>query len=306
VYSCWQVPQHLQQQHWTAVLTGQAEQLSERQLVMPDEQTSQILRVLSKFESSDFIHCFMKGHCPGQLLKGTAARSKGKQSVLAAAGQAAVGMVWHLPRCGLQFELSADGNVVSLDHRGYSLSTQQLLVSQPGKEVRYTLPEFYQYLVLQAQQGGSSELFRADRSEQLVLVPSGRVAVQRQVPGSTQQGASIHVQLGTGCAETIKVRLALQQCHDMAPDSCDMHASTLPDLMVHAVNMCTVCASTSSQCACIPSALCASDMQWRNSHTVVMRIMCQHQLTVCMRYSALYVLLTCMADFLACVCTTWI
>jgi hypothetical protein len=197
------------------VLTGQAEQLSERQLVLPDEQTSQILCVLSKLESSDFIHCFMKGLCPGQLLKATAAHSK---AVLAAAGRAAAGMVWHLPRCGLQFELSADGSVVSLDHRGYSLSAQQLLVSQTGKEVHYTLPEFHQYLLLQAQQGSSSEMFRADQSEQLVLVPSGRVTVKRQVPGitcNTRQRGSIYVRVHTGCAETIKVRSTLQECYDM-------------------------------------------------------------------------------------------
>lgn len=187
------------------MLTQHAEQLSELQLVLPLRPL--VLRILSKFEAEDFVHCFMPGRCPGQLLKGKAAHNKGKQRVLAAAGKAAAGMVWHLPRCGLQFELSAAGSVVSLDHRGHSISTQQLLVSQPaGKEVRYTLPEFHQYLVLQAQQGSSGEVFRADRSEQLVLVPSGRVAVQRPAPGSTQQGASIHVQVSTGCAETIKVR----------------------------------------------------------------------------------------------------
>lgn len=207
VYSCWQVPQHLQQQHWTAVLTAHAGQLSERQLVLPSSETSQVLRVLSRFEAADFIHCYMPGRCPGLRMRKPAPSSTSTSpGVLAASGPASTGMVWHLPRCNLQFELSAAGSVVSLDHRGYSLNTQQLLVSGPGKSVSYTLPEFQQYLMLQAQQGSGSDTIGAERSDQLVLVPSGRVVMQRLSPGSEQRGASTRVQLSAECSDSVKVR----------------------------------------------------------------------------------------------------
>jgi hypothetical protein len=213
------VPTHLQQQqHWTAVLTQHAGQLSQRQLVLTDRNSSQVLKVLSKFEDSAFIHTYMPGQCPAHLLQPqqqqqtlhtpAADRPTGSDPpVLEATGPAVPGMLWHLPRCGLQFELQTDGRIVSLDHRGYSLSRQQLLVSDDinAQHSSYTLPECQQYLVLQADQDSSSGVYGAERSTQLMLVPSGRVKVQRSSPGSTQQRASIHVQLSTACDERLKV-----------------------------------------------------------------------------------------------------
>jgi hypothetical protein len=208
VFSCWPVPQHLQQQHWTQVLAKAAAQLSERQLVLPDSQVSQVLRVLCRFEAADFLHCYMPGACPSLEPAPHSSLQQQPPGVLPAAGKASPGMVWHLPRCSLQFELSASGSVVSLDHRGYQCSTQQLLVSEPGQEISYTLPEFQQYLVLDAQQG-SSDTVTTDQSNRVVLVPSGRVTVQRQQPGSSsssRQEPSIRVQLSDECSESVKVR----------------------------------------------------------------------------------------------------
>jgi len=195
------------------VLQEHAVELSKRQLVLPDSQSARVLHVFSKFEAPDFIHTYMHGHCPGMGVggAGTLARlssSTGSQQVLAASGTAAAGMTWHLPRCSLEFELTADGSVVSLDHRGYRLSQEQLLVTGSATAVRYTLPEFHQYLVLQAQQDRLRG-FSADRSDQLVLVPSGRVAVQRFQPGSNEQAASIHVELSQSCADTVKVGICI-------------------------------------------------------------------------------------------------
>lgn len=206
VYSCWPVPSHLQQtKHWTAVLSSAAVQLSERQLVLLDIKSSQVLRVLRKFEPADYIHCYMPGACPG-LEPGDSSVPR-PEGVLAVAGKAAPGMRWHLPRCSLQFELSATGSVESLDHRNYSLSKQQLLVCGSGKEVSYTLPEFQQYLVLDAQHGSSSDTVGTDQSDRVVLVPSGRVTVQREPPGSSgRQEASIRVQLSAECSDSVKVR----------------------------------------------------------------------------------------------------
>jgi len=179
--------------------------------------------VFSKFEVPDFIHTYMRGHCPGlaAVPKTTPSKSKrlgshtvqtsgkqGSEHVLAASGTAAAGMTWHLPRCSLEFELTADGSVVSLDHRGYRLSQQQLLVTGSATAVRYTLPEFHQYLVLQVQQDRLRGI-SADRSDQLVLVPSGRVAVQHFQPGSNEQAASIHVELSQSCADTVKVGICV-------------------------------------------------------------------------------------------------
>jgi hypothetical protein len=206
-YACWQVPAHLQQLHWTAVLRQHAQQLSARQLLLPLAGQSQVLLVLGKFEDARFIHTFMRGACPGL------AKQPGGAAELAESGSAAAGMVWQLPRCSLEFELTAGGSVASLDHRGLCLSTRQLLVSGQqgtGQRARYTLPEFHQYLVLQAQSqdgGSKAEVFRPDVPEQLVLVPSGRVVVQRAQPlaGSAEQGASISVRLSSECDASVKV-----------------------------------------------------------------------------------------------------
>jgi hypothetical protein len=208
VFSCWEVPQHLQARHWTAVLAQEVAQLSERQLVLPDGKSSQVLRVLQKFEAADFIHCFMRGACPPPQAAGQSSEHS-TPGVLPAAGKAAAGMVWHLPRCSLHFELSASGRVVSSDHRGYALSTQQLLVSQSGKGMSYTLPDFQQYLVLDAQHGSGSGTLSTDLSTRVVLMPSGRVTVERPAPGSSQLGPSVKLELSDDCCETVKVRARL-------------------------------------------------------------------------------------------------
>lgn len=210
VYCCWPVPSHLQQRHWTAVLTQHAAELSARQLVLPDARSSQVLKVFSKFEAPEFIRVFTPGHCPSLLSRASStqpvsAAASSSAPLLPATGQAAAGMVWQLPRCRLDFELAADGRVLSLEHRGYCLSNQQLLVSGSGQEAVYTLPELHQYLVLQSQPGSSSKSVSADQSDQLVLVPAGRVLVQRDSPGSTRTSSSIHVQLEPHCSAAVKV-----------------------------------------------------------------------------------------------------
>lgn len=217
VLSCWPVPHHLQDGHWTAVLRNHADQLSQQQLVLPGPQ-SQLLHVLSKFEDPAFIHAYMPGRCSG-LLSGTwqaAGQPKKRPKTtgkgpreLPAQGHAAAGMTWHLPRCGLTFELQADGSIASQEHMGYNLSTEQLLVERAPTAVHYTLPEFHQYLVLQDQQRSVAGPASADRSSKLVLLPSGRVAVQRREPGSTCQAASVHVQLSKSCNAAVQVSLCL-------------------------------------------------------------------------------------------------
>jgi hypothetical protein len=232
VYSCWEVPLHLQQQHWTAVLTQHAHQLSQRQLVLPYRSSSQVLKVLSKFEASSFIHCYMPGRCPPHQLQlqqavCSPAASSLKASdppVLAATGAAAPGMLWHLPRCSLQFELHPGGRVASLDHRGYSLSKQQLLVSGDAQPHSYTLPEFHQCLVLDMHQDSSSGVYGADSSSRMVLVPSGRVQVQRTTPGFVQGGASIEVELSTACCDRVEVSIYLGPANAACP-ACSANAA---------------------------------------------------------------------------------
>ena len=194
------------------MLTQHAQELSQRQLVLLDANSSQVLKVLSKFEAPEFIHVFMPGRCPGDHLpsstKPTGASASSRALLLPKTGKGSAGMVWQLPRCRLDFELTAEGRVVSLDHRGYCLSTQQLLVSKSAQGVAYTLPELHQYLVLQAQPSSTSKYVGADQSDQLVLVPAGRVLVQRHAPGSTHTGSSIQVQLNPHCHAPAKVSVA--------------------------------------------------------------------------------------------------
>ena len=210
VYSCWPVPLHLQQCHWTAVLTLHAKELSQHQLVLPAAHSSQVLKVFSKFEAPEFIHVFTPGHCPG-LQSGDASSTQpasvasSSAPLLPTTGEGSAGMVWQLARCSLEFELTADGRVMSLDHRGYSLSTQQLLVSQSDQGVTYTLPELHQYLVLQSHTGSTSKYVSADHSDRLVLVPAGQVSVQRYAPGSMHAGSNIQVQLEPHCCASVKV-----------------------------------------------------------------------------------------------------
>jgi hypothetical protein len=232
VYSCWPVPPHLQQCHWTTVLTQHAQELSRRQLALPDAHSSRVLNIFSKFEAPEYIHVFTRGHCPGLL---STASSTQRASAASSSppprsiGRGGTGMVWQLPRCSLEFELSADSRVVSLDHRGYCLSSQQLLVSKSAQGVTYTLPELHQYLVLQAQPASTSKYVGADQSNQLVLVPAGTVSVQQHAPGSAHLGSSIHVQLEPHCFAAVKVRVAGQmvtrhmQCMSKSARPCLSH-----------------------------------------------------------------------------------
>jgi hypothetical protein len=84
-------------------------------------------------------------------------------------------LCWDLPRYGLQLELS-NGALQSLDYRGYQLSIRQQLV-WPG---HYTLPGLEMYLVLERSSTAGSGI-GSQRSETLVLVPAGHVAVNRSV-----------------------------------------------------------------------------------------------------------------------------
>lgn len=69
---------------------------------------------------------------------------------------------------------------MSLDYSGYSLATSQQLVAKYGEPsvVGYTLPDFWQYLILQrsSSRGG---VVGSRRAEVIVLVPVGDVACVR-------------------------------------------------------------------------------------------------------------------------------
>lgn len=239
MYSCWPVPLHLQQCHWTTGLTQHAEELSQRQLVLPITNSSPVLKVFSKFELPEFIHMFTPGLCPGLMsaAAGSAKRASAHSSstlrstrsataassaapLLPITGTASAGMVWQLPWCSLDFELTAEGRVMSLDHRGCCLSTQQLLVSQSAQRAIYTLPEVHQYLVLHYQPGNTGKYVSADQSDQLVLVPAGRVLMQRHAPGSMHAGSSIEVQLEPHCFASVQVGVSGSSPHAgaTAPD----------------------------------------------------------------------------------------
>eukprot|EP00899_Mesostigma_viride_P019524 jgi/Mesvir1/27573/Mv07318-RA.1 len=138
--SCWRVPEVLCREPYAALVGARRPRLTQKLMLAPDGKKDPLLRALSKFEPLRFLHIFHEN-------EGSSAGPR---------------VYFHLPRSKLEFVLQ-EGRVDSLDYRGYSLASTQQLVSP------VTLPEFTQYLVLQA--AGSTK-----QGNSWVL-PSGRVSV---------------------------------------------------------------------------------------------------------------------------------
>lgn len=96
--------------------------------------------------------------------------------------------------------------LVSANYSGYELAPSQQLVrpctSTPGGAL-WTLPEFSQYLVLRQGEGRRLEV-GLDKAQQLVLVPSGAVKVDRG--GAVAAGCGVTVEVPTESGAELKVR----------------------------------------------------------------------------------------------------
>eukprot|EP00899_Mesostigma_viride_P028443 jgi/Mesvir1/8784/Mv02694-RA.1 len=128
---CLRVPDALCWQPCSVLAGGMRSSLTQYLMLARAGDKDPLLRVLSKFESLDYIHIFEEGSA----------------------------VSFHLPRLNLEFVLR-NGRVESRDYRGYALASQQQLLSP------VTLPEFTQYLVLQASPSAAPPC----------LLPSGRVS----------------------------------------------------------------------------------------------------------------------------------
>lgn len=175
-FQCIRVPRHLRSTHWEDLLPTHSSDLT-HELVL---HKSQIKHVLSKLESADFIHTYVP----------TAATA-------ATAATASSIMNFELPRLGLEFELQK-GNLVSLEHRGYCLSRQQQLVTEPNGENSsaspplYTLPGFQQYLLLQRIPSGDV-MVGARRADSLVLASAGEVQCSNASLAGVSPSVSVKV-----------------------------------------------------------------------------------------------------------------
>lgn len=142
---------------------------------------SDVKRVLSKFETADFIHTYIP--CAAAL-----------------AAPSCPVILFELPRYSLEFELQQE-QLVSLDHRGYCLSKQQQLVTascSTGTSTRtsgkplYTFPDFQQYLLLE-RIPSSAVVVGAKRADSLVLIAVGDVKCIRGALGSARPSVSVQV-----------------------------------------------------------------------------------------------------------------
>jgi hypothetical protein len=158
---------YLQAEHWANLLSQRSTELTDR-LVL---HSSGVVQVLSKMESKEFIHTYIRSHEPGS--DGTTQQQHT--------------MLFELPRFNLGFGLRGR-QLHSLDYSGFSVHPcQQLVVQGEGRGCIYTMPDFHRYLVLQ--QGAGS-------GKQQVLVPVGEVqrgpaSVSVMVDGSS--GAQLKV-----------------------------------------------------------------------------------------------------------------
>lgn len=149
-------------------------------------------RVLAKFKDSAFIHTY--------LVKG-------------AAGQK-VELLFELPRFCLEFELPADGSLMSRDYAGYRLSRCQQLVSgqhlasgahaavplaasaSSSSREHCLLGDFRQYLVLR-HPGSTSSTISLGACQ--VLLPRGTVSI------TSSTFDRVQVELDKACGAHLKV-----------------------------------------------------------------------------------------------------
>lgn len=133
---CWRVPHHLASIHWTKLLVSCSQQLQTRQLVLLSG--SKQLNILSKFEDKKYIHAFAPAEASTADSAGNSPWSAAGSSVTSSSDSSTnmgsgMLLLFELPRYGLEFELLADGRMLSKDHSGYCLSRcQQLVTQRPG------------------------------------------------------------------------------------------------------------------------------------------------------------------------------
>lgn len=232
-YVCRRVPLHLREHHWPALLSEHAAELTD-QLVL---HQSGVTRVLAKFERPQFIHTYVDAAAPtaagssGHGASGSRKRASSGKRKDASSASSREGphraMLFELPRFGLEFELRG-GELLSLDYAGYRLrACQQLVVpgaaatggGSGGAVPRYTLPDFFQYLVLEQAAGSSSGSSSAagQRGWQKVLVPEGRVE-RRQADVCVQHATSSNagVQVG-GCRLALPCPWGAEQLQCVPP-----------------------------------------------------------------------------------------
>lgn len=219
-YSCWHVPVHLQdaQRDWRSLLQG-VQRGRVPQLVLT--QQSQAATVLGKFEAAHFIHAYAATD------SGASSSSSTKSSKSSKSSSDAAGMLFELPRFGLEFELRAGGVLASRNFRGYRLCQQQQLVgSAQGVSTSYQLPELQQYLVLRRDARlASDEVPGAGRAEVLVLVPAGHVC-------KDFSSGRVWVELSNSSGAHLQVRVRGEAaCHALS--CCSMQLPRLATTSMH-------------------------------------------------------------------------
>lgn len=181
-YVCHRVQPHLRSKHWMDLWTIHSAELT-HELVLHESHTK---NVLAKLEAPAFIHTYIP-------LAGTASTHT---------------MLFELPRYSLEFE-NQDGQLLSLEYKGYRLSPHQQLVTYTnsatdGDPVEYTLPEFKQYLLLQRITDSASVVVGARRADSLVLVSVGGVVCNRNVAAGA--GSAVEVKVDECSSTSLKVR----------------------------------------------------------------------------------------------------
>ncbi len=158
-FTCYRVPSHLGSVHWETLLGSERSAQLTDQLVL---HSSNITKVLSKFEDTSYIHCYVNStFVDAEVLESPLSKRK---------------MLFELPRYHLEFELSPEG-LLSLDYLGYQLASKQQLLSP--MLAGYTLPDFHQYLILEKSTSTATAV-TSHRPSSVVLVPTGRVLPNKQ------------------------------------------------------------------------------------------------------------------------------
>ncbi len=237
-YSCWRVPAHLQDLPWQQLLGKRAWQLGEQLVV---QTNSHIASVLAKLEEPRYIHCYSitttlasssSGPAGGgpsisshvldlgcsSPMSTSSSEGGSNMSTGSAGGELAGGLLFELPRLGLEFELR-QGVLASRQYSGFTLGRQQQLVWQPeaaggsgaaAPHLHYTLPGFSQYLVLEKLQPAAAAAAGAPTAQQqsraaaatLVLVPAGAVLP----PWNSGAAGVVRVQVDGACGTRVQVR----------------------------------------------------------------------------------------------------
>jgi hypothetical protein len=247
-YSCWRVPAHLQKLPWQELLGERAGQLSEQLLLLAN---SHVASVLAKLEEPRFIHCYSisttledtagnghsitshalapmstsSGSSSSQVLSCSSSSSAGSATITGGAGgEMAGGLLFELPRFGLEFEL-LQGVLVSRQYSGFTLGRQQQLVWQPdalaggstgaaAPPLHYTLPGLCQYLVLKKLQpvaaaaGAPAAQQQGRAAATLMLVPAGAVL--------PPWDGGVRVQVDSACGARVQVGV----CAGFSAPSC--------------------------------------------------------------------------------------